>query len=160
MSESSTTLPAAPLDEPSTRRTLLRVGLGAAAAGYGAALAYPVYRYLATPVERAAEAGAVTQISIPKTDEPPAGSALMLQFGARPAMLIHHADGSLVCFDAVCTHLGCTVQFEPDQKRIFCACHSGVYDMRTGQVVGGPPPRSLGVYHVEATDGDIIISRV
>jgi len=159
MSDSSTSLPLGDAGDPSSRRTLIRVGLGAAAAGYAGALAYPVYRYLATPIERAAEAGAVTQVSVPRADVPGAGSALMLQFGNRPAMLIHHSDGSMVCFDAVCTHLGCTVQFEPDQKRIFCACHSGIYDMNTGAVVAGPPPRALGVYTVEESDGDIILSR-
>ena len=47
-------------------------------------------------------------------------------------MLIHHQDGSWVALSAVCTHLGCTVQYEPQANRIHCACHGGVYDPRTG----------------------------
>ena len=144
---------------PESRRTLLKTGVGLIGSCYAAAVGYPVYRYLATPVERARAQGMVTTVSIPQKDLPGPGSATMFLFGARPSLLIHYADGHYASFDAVCTHMGCTVRFEPQNKRIFCPCHGGTYDMNTGEVVSGPPPKALKVYRVEAADGNVVVSR-
>ena len=156
MSDSSLPLP----EDPSTRRTLLRSGVVAMGACYAAAIGYPVYRYLATPSNRANAQGQVTTVSIAQKDLPGAGSATMFLFGSRPSLLIHHRDGHYAAFDAVCTHLGCTVRFEPQNNRIYCPCHGGTYDMNSGAVIGGPPPRPLKSYHVEVTDGNVVISRI
>ena len=141
------------------RRAFVKAGFGFVGACYAGAIGYPIYRYLATPAVRAAEMGSITELSFPETDMPPMGSALRFMFGTRPALLIHHADGSVVCFDAVCTHLGCTVEFQPDQNRIHCACHGGTYDMHSGKNVSGPPPKPLRQFNVEVADGQIIVSR-
>jgi len=76
---------------------------------------------------------------------PAANAALHFLFGNRPTILIHLEDGSLVCLDAVCTHLGCTVQFKPELNLIKCPCHGGTYDMQ-GQLtrnVAAPEPLQL-----------------
>lgn len=148
-------------DAPSdlSRKRFAQLCVGAVGACYVAALGYPIYRYLATPARRATEAAAVSEVALDLADIPPAGAALMFRFGVRPAMLIHHADGSFACFDAVCTHLGCTVQYQPEHNRIFCACHSGEYDPRTGTNVAGPPPKPLTAYTVETNNGQVIITR-
>jgi cytochrome b6-f complex iron-sulfur subunit len=83
----------------------------------------------------------------------------MFKFGSSPAMLIHGADDSWVAFSAVCTHLGCTVQFEPQMNRIHCACHGGVYDTHTGKNVSGPPPKPLTAYKVNVGVDGIVVSR-
>jgi cytochrome b6-f complex iron-sulfur subunit len=143
-----------------SRRHFTQASVAAVGACYAAALGYPVFRYLGTPARRAGELGAVNTVSLPLDGLPAPGSALMFRFGTKPAMLIHHADGTLVCFDAVCTHLGCTVQFQPAEGRIFCACHSGVYDMHTGANVAGPPPKPLAAYNVERNNGEVVITRI
>jgi len=145
--------------EPMTRRGFAKAGATAVGACYLAAIGYPVYRYLATPARNAAELASVSEVSIPAAQLPPAGSVLMFRFGVRPAMLIHHTDGTMVCFDAVCTHLGCTVQYQPEESRIFCACHGGVYDPVTGANVAGPPPTPLPPFNVEVSDEQVIITR-
>jgi cytochrome b6-f complex iron-sulfur subunit len=142
------------------RRAFVRLGVGAVGAGYAAAIGYPIYAYLATPAQRAAAAAAVTQTQLDGADKLPSGSAMMFRFGAKPALLIHHADGAWVAMSAVCTHLGCTVQYEAPENRIFCACHGGVYDARTGANVSGPPPKPLSQFGVEVRDGSIVISRI
>jgi len=136
-------------------------GAGVCAAGlcYAGALAYPVYRYLAAPAEQAAELAAVKEVKIPEDKLPAPGTALMFRFGARPTMLIHHKDGTLACLTAVCTHLGCTVQYQPEQDNIHCACHGGTYDARTGANVSGPPPKPLQRFNVEKANGQIVITR-
>ena len=43
---------------------------------------------------------------------------------------------------ATCTHLGCQVRWDGDDKKFRCPCHGGVY-AADGTVVDGPPPRPL-----------------
>ena len=144
--------------ETKTRRAFL-VAAGAAGLCYAAALAYPIYRYLASPAEMASSTSAITEVTLKDAQKLPAGSVLMFKFGSSPAMLIHHQDGSWVALTAVCTHLGCTVQYEPQANRIHCACHGGVYDPRTGANVSGPPPRPLKLFKVSVNDAGVEVSR-
>ena len=54
-------------------------------------------------------------------------------------------DGEPRAFNAVCTHLQCTVEYRAASQDIFCNCHNGVYDLN-GRNIAGPPPRPLEVY--------------
>lgn len=146
-------------DSGFTRRGFVKVAIGGVCAAYGVAIGYPVYRYLNSPVEKAAAASAVKEVKLPNAEELPKGSALMFKFGTAPALLIHHEDDTWVAMSAVCTHLGCTVEFQPAQNRIFCACHGGIYDAKTGAVTGGPPPKGLTVYNVQPVEGGMTITR-
>jgi len=142
--------------------TTRRYFMGAAAiAGvcYAGALGYPIYRYLASPAEMAESEAAVSEVTLKGANTLEPGTALMFKFGSSPAMLIHAADASWVAFSAVCTHLGCTVEFQPAQNRIHCACHGGVYDPATGKNVSGPPPRPLKSYKVDVKPDGVIVSR-
>lgn len=144
--------------EPSTRRAFLAAAAGAAGLCYVTALGYPVYRYLASPVDMA-DAAAVTEVTLKDAQKLPAGSVLMFKFGPRPAMLIHHLDGRWIALSAVCTHLGCTVQYEPGPDRIHCACHGGVYNPYTGANVSGPPPKPLKLFKVAVNPTGVEVSR-
>ena len=55
-----------------------------------------------------------------------------------------------VAYSAICTHLGCTVNYSHEamdgiaSPHAMCPCHGGVFDPQTGgRVVTGPAPRSL-----------------
>ncbi len=74
-------------------------------------------------------------------------------------MLIHHEDGRWIALTAVCTHLGCTVQYEPQTDRIHCACHGGVYNAYTGANVSGPPPKPLKLFKVAVNETGVEVSR-
>lgn len=144
--------------ETNTRRAFLAAA-GAAGLAYTAALAYPIYRYLASPEEMALSATAVTEVTLKDAQKQPKSSVLMFKFGTSPAMLIHHEDGSWAAFSAVCTHLGCTVQYEPQANRIHCACHGGVYNPTTGANVSGPPPKPLTRFKVAVNEAGVEVSR-
>jgi len=149
------------IEEVEPTRTRRAFVAAAAAAGlcYAGAMGYPIYRYLASPAEMAANESAVVEVTLKGAQTLAPASALMFKFGSSPAMLIHGADDSWVAFSAVCTHLGCTVQFEPQMNRIHCACHGGVYDTHTGKNVSGPPPKPLTAYKVSVGVDGIVVSR-
>ena len=44
-------------------------------------------------------------------------------------------DGQPRAFDAVCTHVQCTVEYRPAENDIFCNCHNGVYDLNGRNIV-------------------------
>ncbi|MCX4748837.1 Rieske (2Fe-2S) protein [Kitasatospora sp. NBC_01287] len=55
-------------------------------------------------------------------------------------------DGTLAGYSGVCTHLACGLLWRPDQGiagELHCPCHGGAFDIRTGAVTAGPPPRGL-----------------
>jgi len=147
----------APADD--SRRTFLKIAAGTLGACYAAGMGYPIYRYLASPVEKAESATAVKEVVLDNAATLPKNSALMFKFGSQPAMLIHHDDDTWTALSAVCTHLGCTPGYEPKEKRIFCPCHGGVYDPKTGANIAGPPPKPLTVFQVKNLDGKMVVSR-
>ncbi|MFD8821475.1 ubiquinol-cytochrome c reductase iron-sulfur subunit [Streptomyces sp. NPDC059605] len=75
------------------------------------------------------------------------------------AVAVRLDDGTLVGYSAICTHLACAVLWRKDrgsEGELYCPCHEGVFDARTGEVTAGPPPRGLPkVVLVEQTDGSI-----
>ncbi len=73
------------------------------------------------------------------------GQALTLNdpnFG--PMLLIHLTSGQFVAYSAICTHAGCTVQFNNHAQEIACPCHGAVFDPNNNaQVLAGPAPYPL-----------------
>jgi thiosulfate dehydrogenase [quinone] large subunit len=61
-----------------------------------------------------------------------------------PGVIVLRNDGSFVAFDAVCTHAGCTVQWDNRDHVLFCPCHDAVFDAEhDAAVLGGPAPAPL-----------------
>ncbi|MET8575911.1 Rieske (2Fe-2S) protein [Streptomyces sp. NPDC005012] len=75
------------------------------------------------------------------------------------AVAVRLGDGTLVGYSAVCTHLACGVMWRADrgdEGELYCPCHEGVFNVRTGEVTAGPPPRPLPrVYLTEEPDGSV-----
>lgn len=72
-----------------------------------------------------------------------------------PAYVVHPSGNTFVAFSAVCTHAGCTVQFDSGSMQFICPCHGGTYDARTGKVLAGPPPAPLQSISVHVVNGEI-----
>ena len=72
------------------------------------------------------------------------------------AILVRSSDGEYHAYGQKCTHLACPVYFEPMGQRLECPCHEGGFDLRTGNVLYGPPPRPLDQIILEVReDGDV-----
>ncbi|MFK8912644.1 ubiquinol-cytochrome c reductase iron-sulfur subunit, partial [Streptomyces sp. YS-3] len=89
------------------------------------------------------------------------GEAVAFRFPGEDdrAVGVRLRDGTLVGYSAVCTHLACAVLWRTDrgdEGELYCPCHEGVFDPRTGEVTAGPPPRPLPkVLLVEEVDGSV-----
>lgn len=60
-----------------------------------------------------------------------------------PAVLFKTKTG-VYAYSAVCTHAGCTVQYNSASKNLQCACHGAVFDPgKDGTVVTGPTNKPL-----------------
>jgi len=64
----------------------------------------------------------------------------------------------LRAFTAICTHLGCIVEYRKDLNHIWCACHNGHYNLQ-GVNIAGPPPRPLEQYDVNVRGDTIVVSK-
>lgn len=67
---------------------------------------------------------------------------------------VYTEDGEhFTAYNARCTHLGCSFGFDKEQKMFRCPCHMGAFDLKTGAVLTGPPPRSLDKLEVKIERG-------
>jgi cytochrome b6-f complex iron-sulfur subunit len=123
--------------ERDSRRRFLGLCLGAVTTTLAAAALWPVWRYLA-PGE---ESGKQEKTAIPRERVPVGGVHFFLLHG-HPSVLIQHAPGEFLAFSAICTHLGCVIQWIADKGEFLCPCHGGRFSAQ-GKVLGGPPPRPL-----------------
>ena len=71
------------------------------------------------------------------------------------AILIRTANGEYHAYGQKCTHLACPVYYSRDHQRLECPCHEGAFDVGTGDVLYGPPPRALDSIEVEMRDGQV-----
>jgi len=138
-----------------TRREFIRFLLGGGSVAFLASAFYPILRYLLPP---AGVEESVSNVVAAKVGELAPNTGKIFRFGDKPALLVHTEKGSYKAFSAVCTHLNCTVQYEPKSKGILCACHNGHFDLN-GRVVSGPPPKPLSEFNVIERDGDIVVSK-
>ena len=120
-----------------------------------AAFIYPVLRYFVPP--KTADLG-VDSVVAGKVGELKPNSGKIFRFGNRPGLLILTAAGEYRAISAVCTHLSCTVQYRPDLKEVWCACHNGKYDLE-GRNISGPPPRPLQAFDVQVHGDQIFVTR-
>ena len=142
----------------SRRRLLVQLG-GAAVAAIWVLAVIPRSKTLFQPAQGSATpSGSATPAASPTPVVSPTGTKIgaltdlqsqgFLNFNdpatGDPAVAVSLSGGSIVAYDAVCTHAGCTVQYDPSQKLIACPCHGALYDpSHNAAVVAGPAPSPL-----------------
>ena len=132
--------------------TLLSSGMVATAVS----VFYPILKFVIPP--DSAES-AVMSVSAGRPDDVQPNSGTIFKFGGEPGLLIRTPEGELRAFSARCTHLNCTVQYDPGEKSIICACHGGQFDLN-GKNIAGPPPKPLTAYSVNIRGDEIVVSKV
>jgi len=142
-------------DPVEPRRSLVRWLLGGGFAISLSSFIYPVIRFLNPPPVSEA---AVNEAVAGKVEDLRPNSGKIVRFGDNPVLLVRVSQTEWRAVSAVCTHLSCIVQYQPERTRIWCACHNGVYNLQ-GQVVSGPPPRPLKPYAVHIRQDEVVITQ-
>jgi thiosulfate dehydrogenase [quinone] large subunit len=83
---------------------------------------------------------------IARTSAVPLNSAVpfTLPTNSDDGILIHLSDGKFVAFDALCTHAGCTVDYDQGTQHLICPCHGAEFDpAHAAAVLSGPTDTPL-----------------
>lgn len=75
----------------------------------------------------------------------PVGGALTFVYpqDTDRCVLIRLEADVLVAYSQQCTHLSCAVIPQAERNRLYCPCHEGAFDLRSGRPIAGPPNRPL-----------------
>ena len=89
-------------------------------------------------------------IAIPLADFPQltkaSGSIVGQSKGyANPIVIAHVSDTTYAALDAICTHMRCTVAYNPLGLSFDCPCHGSSYEV-DGRLINGPALRPLKAF--------------
>lgn len=123
-----------------SRRHLLQAGL-VGAAGVAAGVVVGVLGRTERQGElifddgSALVAGEADWIAVAGVEEVPVGTAVRFSTPAFDGYIVND-EGAIRALLAVCTHMGCRLEFRPQWKDLRCPCHGASFDMK-GQLANG-----------------------
>lgn len=135
-----------------SRRRFLRFLMGFSVISTISIIAAPIIGFLIPP--KVQSAGGGSRVLAGKLGELPAGTGKVVAMGSKP-VIVMNSEAGVTAFSAVCTHLGCIVDFDPTTRDILCPCHDGHFSPASGVVLSGPPPRPLAPVAI-SIEGDEI----
>lgn len=138
-----------------TRRGFLQWLLGFSVVTTLTGMAAPVVGYLLPPTRQATGSGDPTMVGA--VADFPVGTGKVVPVDDKPVIVVNTSVGGVKAFSAICTHLGCVVNWDAKKNVIHSPCHDGLFNPVTGAVVGGPPPRPLPGYEVTLKDGEVYV---
>ena len=136
-----------------TRRGLVDWVIYVCSTIFGAALVFPALAYV-FPVTKSGPVKVREEVGGASGWEPWTGKKISV--AGKPVLVIR-TDKGYLAFSAVCSHLGCLVEFDKSDRNIICPCHAATFDL-DGRVTGGPPPRPLAAYTVSEVQGKVYVS--
>lgn len=153
---------------PTSRREFLNRVLTGGVAILTGYFVYPVVRFLIPPPVAVDQQ---TKVMVATTDELKLNSAKFFRFLDKPGVVVRLPNGEYKALSAKCTHLGCTVAFEPRpdtsgggpdlsaqaEDFFYCNCHGSEFDIN-GKVLKGPAALPLTQYSVSISDNKIYVS--
>jgi quinol---cytochrome c reductase iron-sulfur subunit, bacillus type len=149
-----------------SRRSFLGVLLGLASAFVAAILAIPVLRYIFYPLTANADNSDLTQVgSVASFSslETPLRHTLELkqrdgwrETASQPVVYVIKSGGKIKVLSAICTHLGCTVPWDPGRNEFVCPCHGGSFSA-DGTHLSGPPRRALDSLETKVSGGKLMV---
>lgn len=146
-----------------TRRGLLGVGLGAAAAFIGAAAGAAVERELERPGASVVTPSPVSivpdgrgiWVAVAKVDEMPVDSVRRFTTDSLVGFLRHTSEG-FSALSGVCTHMGCLLQWNGGARTYDCPCHGGRFTEDGASAASSPVEyRPLPAVATKVEDGRV-----
>jgi nitrite reductase/ring-hydroxylating ferredoxin subunit len=94
--------------------------------------------------------------------EIPVGGAITFLYPepADRCILVRPAADVMVAFSQQCTHLSCAVIPQAGRNRLYCPCHEGAFDLRSGRPIAGPPNRPLTRVILDVRGEDVYASGI
>jgi nitrite reductase/ring-hydroxylating ferredoxin subunit len=92
---------------------------------------------------------------IVRADDVAVGGSLLFAYpaGGPSRILVRLDERTFVAYEQQCTHLTCPVVPAVERGELVCPCHHGIFDLRTGAPVAGPPRRPLARVTLAVEDG-------
>jgi Rieske Fe-S protein len=157
-----------PEPSPIERRSFMRIISGAGAAVIGVLVGVPVLGSFISPVLqkkktedwiKVADDTATLDIGVPiRVDFVVSQDDAWIESRALMSVWLYTEDGDkFKAYNGHCTHLGCGYMLAPDKKTFACPCHRGQFDVKTGAVLAGPPPRPLDELEVQVRDAAVYV---
>ena len=87
------------------------------------------------------------------SDIPP---GTIMPFRSGRFYLIRLDDGGLMAVSMICSHLGCTVNWDAADKVFKCPCHASSFD-KWGNVIKSPATKSLNYHRVLVRDEMVFV---
>ena len=146
-----------------TRRTFIEVVIAVLGAGIAFAVGIPVVGALLSPLT--ARADKEKWVTVGPAEQFPEGKTVRtvykrvkrdgwMESESSATVFITRKGEEYRVLSSICTHLGCSVNWEESANRFHCPCHNGLY-APDGKVIGGPPPRPLTLYQARVTSGQL-----
>lgn len=153
------------------RRSLLKLLTATSTAIVAAILAIPSIRFLLRLPATRGPKGTTSYTRVTPLSALIAGSPIQLTVrAARWDSFIHHppraigrvwlycdnptvAEPRVVCFQAICPHLGCGIDFDADRAGYVCPCHDSRFDAH-GKRLNDVSPRGMDELPCRVTEAD------
>ncbi|HYM20444.1 MAG TPA: Rieske 2Fe-2S domain-containing protein [Candidatus Kapabacteria bacterium] len=138
------------------RRTMLKGILGVGLTTVFAPILYAVGRYLGYQGGGSGQKDVMIGATDVSADHP----SKLLDINDQPVLVIYQAGHGIRAFNAKCTHLGCTVSYQPEVPGFYCKCHHGRYDANGINVPGTRPKRPLTELTIVEKDGQLDVTLI
>jgi len=156
---------ASPSGAPPTRRSFLKIASAVSASIAALLVGVPTLRAFISPGLKTpktkdwikvGQADAIDIETPVKVDFVEAVNDGWVETRALRSVWLYTDDGEkFTAFSGTCTHLGCSYGLDKENNVFMCPCHRGVFDIKTGAVLSGPPPRALDPLPVRVVDGNV-----
>ncbi len=152
-----------------SRRDFIKITTAAVGSVIGAVIGLPAINFLIDPALKAGKTDA--WIPLGKLDKVEIGIPTLVTFTRSKAngwektvnsygvFILRKSETQTLVLSNKCTHLGCHVNWDAENKEYICPCHDAQFGIN-GEVLGGPPPRPLDQYsgdQLKVEDGTLLI---
>ena len=124
-----------------SRRRLITYLLGFSVVATLGGVLTPIAGYLWPPSR--ASVGGSGRVQVGTTADFPAGQGKVVPVNDKPVIVVNTAQGGIKAFSAICTHLGCIVEWDQSRQFVLCPCHDGRFNAVNGAIISGPQPAPL-----------------